>query len=147
MLAEVEDYKSRFETLMIENQCTLRLTVEAKKLLEKLAKLEKADAALKTAFKGRGKKRATPADKRVATLETEVANSKPLHSRLVEVATHYQAGVNKAPTNLQDSLARLVKFEREAKMAREGPNKVRKQFVGSAEAAKKALRQLTEMSN
>lgn len=94
-LAEPQEYKNRHEAWMIENQCTLGLTAEAKELQEKLAGHEKTDAAWKTAPKSCGKKRAIIVVKRVATLAIELANAKASYSRLAEVATSSEADANK----------------------------------------------------
>lgn len=74
-MAERDDYRNCCEALTLERQCILRLAAEAEELREKSADRERADAALKTAPKGGGKKRATAADKRVAILRTKLANA------------------------------------------------------------------------
>lgn len=118
-----------------------------KGVTEKLADLEMDNAASKTAPKGRGKKRATAANKRVATLETELVDAKTLHLRLVQVATRSEADFNKARTDLRHFQAHLGEVEQEVKLAREDLGKLRKQFAGLAKSAEKALRQLMEVSN
>lgn len=107
---------------------------------------EKRDAALKITPKDR-KKRATAADKRVATLKIELANANALHPRLVEVFTHFEVDTDKTRTNLQNSQERLSKVEQETMLVWEGLDRVRKQSAGSTKAGENALRQLTEGSN
>lgn len=51
LLAERENNKICCEALTIENQCILGLAADSKELQEKLADLEKAGAASKTAPK------------------------------------------------------------------------------------------------
>lgn len=89
----------------------------------------------------------TAADKRVATIETEIANAKASHSRLVEVATRAEAEADKARIDLQNSLARLIVVEQGAKLAREELDRVWEQFTGLAKASEEALLQLREVSN
>lgn len=83
----------------------------------------------------------------MATLETKLADAKASHSRLVEVATRSMVDANKERTVLQNSQARLVKVEREAKLAWEDLDKVLEQPAGSAKAAEEVLFQLSEVSN
>lgn len=84
---------------------------EAKELREKLADRENVDAASKSAPKRRGKKRATAAEKRMAALNTELADAKALHLQIVEVATRSTADANKARADSQNSQARPVEVE------------------------------------
>lgn len=55
----------------------------------------------------------------MATLKAELANAKASNLFLVEVATRSEAAANKALTNWQKLLARLVKIEKKAEVARE----------------------------
>lgn len=96
LLAEPESYKNFCEGLTFENKCIPGLAAEVKELQRKLADRKKAKAASITAPKGRGRKRAAATDKRAATLKTELANAKALHSRLVEVATRSELDASKA---------------------------------------------------
>lgn len=146
LLAERENYKDRCEALMIENQCISGLAFEAKVLGEKSTDCEKAVVASKTTPK-RQKKIRLAANKRVTTLRTKLANAKVLHSPLVEITTRSEADASQARSHLQDSQARFIKFEQEAKLAGGDFAKKREQSDGSAEEAEKALRQLTQMSN
>lgn len=111
-----------------------------------MAGREKVDVALKAAPKGRGKKRATTADKRVATPKTEHAYAPFSLVRLIVVATRSEEDANKGRSDLPNLQARLVKVAQEEMLDREYLGKVREQSAGSAKAAEEALRQLTEMS-
>lgn len=91
-----EDYKNRRNALSIENQRISGLLSEPKKFSKKLADRKKADAASKTALKSCTKKRATAADRRVASLVVELANVKSLLSRLLEIVTCSEADADKA---------------------------------------------------
>lgn len=89
------------------------MAFETKTLRRKLAELKKAD----TASKSRSKRRencATAVDRRVATLETKPASAKALHAHLAEAAARAEADENKARTDLQDALARLVEVGQQA---------------------------------
>lgn len=112
-----------------------------------MADREKTDAAEKTTSKGGGRKRATTANKCVATLETELANAKTAHTRLVDVSTRVEGDACKARIELRNSEIRLGEVEKEAKVASENLEKVQKQFIDSAKAAEKTLRQLVEVSS
>lgn len=139
LFAEQEDRKNGFEVLTIENRCIPGLVAEAKKLQKKLDDRKEDDVASKSTHKSQ-MKQAAAADERVATLKTELANAKALHSRLVVVVARSEADADKACSGLQDSQARLIDVEQKAKLAREDLAKEREQFSGSANAAEKALR-------
>lgn len=83
----------------------------------------------------------------MATLEKEFANAKDLHSPLVEISTCSEAKANKAQTDLRNSRAWLAEVELGTKLAREDLSKNREHSAGLAEAAEKAVRQMTKMSN
>lgn len=70
LLAEREKYRNCCETSTFENQCILGLVIKAKELRKSFAEREEADTALRATPK-RQEKRATTADKRLATLETK----------------------------------------------------------------------------
>lgn len=121
-MAKRKDYENCCEALTTKNQRTLGLAAEAKKLREILASLDKVDAALKTAPKGREKYRSTAADKRFGSLQTELAYAKALHSRLKEVTTRFEVDAKRVHTDLQDSQARLVEVKLDTRLAREDSN-------------------------
>lgn len=146
-IAEWEDYKNRCEVFTLKNQCISSLAAEAKKLRTILPDHEKTEAALKTAPNGRGKKRATAADRRMATLETKLASTEASFARLVDFDTCYKCLASKAQASLQNSQARLVEVGQKAKLAREVLDKIWKQSAGSPKTAEKTLRQVTEMLN
>lgn len=132
--------------LTIKNQFIPRLASVAKKLREKSAEREKADIVLETTSKGR-MKRATTANKRVTTLEAELASAKASRLRRVVVATRAESDANNACTDFEKSQARLVEVEQEARLDRGKLDEVRDLSAGSAKAAEKTLRHLTRVSN
>lgn len=85
-LTESGGHKTRLEALALENQCTLGVAAVTKKLQKKLTDREKTDATAKATPKGRRRKRATAAYKRVDTLELEPAKAKIALARLVRIA-------------------------------------------------------------
>lgn len=117
LLPKREDYKSSCETFTVENQCVPRLLTEAKELQENLVDLEKADAAAKTPPKGRGKKRATVAHKRVASLGIELAIAMAAHTRLSNVSAGTKEDAGKAQTELQNLKVGFSEVTGEAKVA------------------------------
>lgn len=69
MLPEHGDSQSRCEAFTLESQCTFGLAAEAKWLRERKAECKKeTDAAAKTIFNGRRKKRASATNKQVVAL-------------------------------------------------------------------------------
>lgn len=103
-------------------------------------------AATKTPPKCRGKECAIAADRHVASLETELANIKAAHTRLVDDSARVEEDANKARTELRDFQVRVSEVAKETKVANGSLEEVRQQSVKSAKAVREASRQLTELS-
>lgn len=82
-----------------------------------MADRKKPGIASKSAPKGCGKKCTNIADKYMATLGVELANSKALHLHCLEVTTRPGGDANKTRTDLQDSQASQIEAEPADKMA------------------------------
>lgn len=91
LLTERDDLKNRCEALTLESQCISWLAAEAKELAEKLADRKKTDATTKTNPKCSGGEPATATDKLVVALEAELAKTKVVHVRLVDISVQSKA--------------------------------------------------------
>lgn len=129
--AERDNFKSRSETLALEYQCMFGLALEAKELREMLADHEKPDAATKTTLKGRRKRRATDAEKRMDALEAELTDAKAAHAHLADIYARSEAGAKKARADLEGLRMRLCKLEWEAELAGACLDEAPEQSIGS----------------
>lgn len=83
LLVERDEFKSRFEALVCENQCISRLLWELKELRANIADIEKSNAPAKsTPTKGQNKKRPAVAEKCVVALEAELRKPRMRRSKL-----------------------------------------------------------------
>lgn len=144
LLAEREDYRNRFETLTLKNQCILWLAAEEKELRQKLAERKKADNASKATPEGR-KTRTTAADKRLDAFETELVGAMAAHTCSVGVSAQAGDDAKRARTELRNLQVCYLEVVRKAKLANKRLEEDRQRFVKSAKAAEEASRQLTQL--
>lgn len=114
-----------------------------KELCEKVAKLEKMNAAAKNTPKVCRTKRAPAFNRGVVAHKIVLAHTKTVHARQFSIATQFKASVTNLQADFQNSRNRLGKDEQELYLLSHMLHEVQMQTTKSAKDEENAFRWLT----